>query len=81
MRSKIVFCLTLLLGLATLISGPIASAQDSPNPTIAPMSDLSSALPANEWSRVEASVDAGLRWLPNTARMAASQATRSLNPQ
>ncbi|MBC8351692.1 MAG: terpene cyclase/mutase family protein [Planctomycetes bacterium] len=46
-----------------LASASVGDAQDTAQPTIAPMSDLSSALPANEWSRVEASVDAGLRWL------------------
>ena len=40
-----------------------AAAQESQLPTIAATSDLSSALPATEWSRVEASVDIGLNWL------------------
>ncbi len=52
-----------LLCLTMLASASVGDAQDTAQPTIAPMSDLSSALPANEWSRVEASVDAGLRWL------------------
>jgi len=53
----------LLLGLFALASGRIAQAQVSPPPSIAGSSDLSSALPPGEWSRVEASVDSGLRWL------------------
>ncbi|MEO8494457.1 MAG: prenyltransferase/squalene oxidase repeat-containing protein [Planctomycetota bacterium] len=57
MRIEIVVAVVAVM----LVVGQIARAQDSP--TIAPMSDLSSALPAGEWSRVEASVDAGLRWL------------------
>jgi hypothetical protein len=32
-------------------------------PSIAESSDLSSALPPGEWSRVEAAVDKGLQWL------------------
>ncbi len=40
-----------------------SQAQESQLATIAPTSDLSSALPPKEWSRVEASVDAGLHWL------------------
>lgn len=38
-------------------------AQETPLGAVASTSDLSSALPPKEWSRVEASVDAGLRWL------------------
>lgn len=52
-----------LLFVVMLVSARIADAQDAPQPAIAPIADLSSALPANEWSRVESSVDAGLRWL------------------
>ena len=52
-----------LLCPAMLLSASVGNAQDARQPTVAPMADLSSALPANEWSRVEASVDAGLRWL------------------
>ncbi len=60
--AKSVACL-LVIGLSVLMGGQITCAQDSAPPAIAPTSDLSSALPADEWSRVEASVDAGLRWL------------------
>jgi hypothetical protein len=55
--------LSLLAGLVLVTSGQSMYAQDAPQPEIASTSDLSSALPPNEWSRVESSVDAGLRWL------------------
>ncbi len=56
-------CLALLLSVVFMLRGQIATAQEPPSFTLAPTSDLSSALPPHEWSRVEASVDAGLRWL------------------
>ena len=41
----------------------IAEAQDKPKPVIAKSSNLSSALPARDWARVETSIDRGLEWL------------------
>jgi len=51
----------LLVGSVTY--GPLACGQDEPRVATTPSSDLSAALAAGEWSRVEGSVDAGLRWL------------------
>ncbi len=51
-----------MLGLILLALKPVLT-QDAATPSVAPSSDLSSALPPNEWSRIESSVDAGLRWL------------------
>ena len=59
MRIEIVLPLALMV----LTPGQLARAQDALQSTVVPTSDLSSALPAGEWSRVEASVDTGLRWL------------------
>ena len=51
------------LVLGTVLGVQVTEAQEAKQPAIAPSSDLSSALSPTEWSRVEASVDAGLRWL------------------
>jgi len=45
---------------ATLLSG---NAQEKPKPLIAKSSNLSSALSAGDWARVETSIDRGLEWL------------------
>lgn len=55
-------CATMTCLVSLLVVSPLM-AQNAEQPSVAPTSDLSSALPANEWSRVESSVDAGLRWL------------------
>ena len=53
-------CVLLWLG---ALSATAAPAQEQTRPLIAESSDLSSALPPGEWSRVEAAVDEGLQWL------------------
>src|SRR5689334_13629648 len=45
-----------------LIAGE-ATAQEGPPSVIAKTSDLSSALPPGEWSRIETAVDKSLQWL------------------
>lgn len=45
-----------------LISSNVAG-QEKQKPLIAKSSNLSSALPASEWTRVETSIDRGLEWL------------------
>jgi hypothetical protein len=51
-----------MVAMLILSTGGVA-AQDRVEPLIAKSSNLSSALPPGEWSRVETSVDKGLQWL------------------
>lgn len=69
MLSNLRRCRLPLVGQAALALACLAisavRAQDTPAPppAIATSSDLSSAFPPGEWTRVERSVDAGLEWL------------------
>lgn len=54
--------LSRLLVLVSALAASWANAQDAPS-VIAEKTNLSAALPASEWSRVESSVDRGLKWL------------------
>ncbi|ELP31901.1 prenyltransferase/squalene oxidase repeat-containing protein [Rhodopirellula baltica] len=60
-RCKLIATQTTLTALLMCVVRP-AAAQDSPS-VIATSANLSSALPASEWARVESSVDEGLKWL------------------
>ncbi|MCA9061267.1 MAG: terpene cyclase/mutase family protein, partial [Planctomycetaceae bacterium] len=60
MNRRIVFSLVLML----LIGQAAAFSQDAPpEPVIATVTNLSGALPAGEWSRIESGVDQALAWL------------------
>ena len=53
-----------IVGLVMSIAGTSpAQSPDAARPLIAASSNLSAALPAGEWSRVETAVDRGLAWL------------------
>ena len=63
-RCSLPLCVCGLL-IASELAGSAARAQvqDAAEPAISESSDLSSALPPGEWSRVETSVDKALQWL------------------
>ncbi|WP_286766380.1 MULTISPECIES: prenyltransferase/squalene oxidase repeat-containing protein [Rhodopirellula] len=60
-RRRFVALQTALAAVFACVAVP-ATAQDSA-PVIATSANLSAALPASEWARVESSVDDGLKWL------------------
>jgi hypothetical protein len=62
-RPKLRLQRVLFLALALLAARASLIAQDRAQTVISASSNLSAALPAGEWARVEASVDRGLQWL------------------